>query len=277
MAAAADSNGDILRRARRDTPLELDAGLSLLHEMTREVAQGEEILAIGASAGGPMDHARGIISPLHQPAWRDVPLKQLFEAEYGCAFTVEVDTDAAALAELRFGGERAARLLYVTLSTGCGAGFLIDDEIYRGTNGVHPEYAHQAVALHASTRNRDIACECGAHGCLTALVSGNGIRHLYGVPAQQLNEEQWREVAFHLGQGLRNWASILAPDVIVLGGGVAVGGGEKLLHEAQRVMQENVRLTPAPLVRLSSLGYDTALRGAIVLAMQNGTKDASTQ
>jgi predicted NBD/HSP70 family sugar kinase len=271
MAAAADASGKILLRARHDTPVELDAGLSLLHEMIREVAQGQEILAIGASAGGPMDHARGIVSPLHQPAWRVVPLKQIFEAKYNCPFTVEVDTDAAALAEFRFGDERAARLLYVTLSTGCGAGFLIDGEIYRGTNGVHPEYAHQTVALHASTRNRDIPCECGAQGCLTALVSGNGIRHLYGVPAEQLDDQQWQEVAFHLGQGLRNWASILAPDVIVLGGGVAVGGGEKLLHEAQRVMQENVRLTPAPLVRLSNLGYDTALRGAIVLAMQNHT------
>lgn len=132
MAAAANSDGDILRRARRDTPQELDAGLSLLHEMIGEVGAGEEILAIGASVGDPLDQARGIVSPLHQPAWREVPLKQIFEDGYNCRFTVEVDTDAAALAELRFGGEGATRLLYVTLSTGCGAGFLVDGEIYRG-------------------------------------------------------------------------------------------------------------------------------------------------
>ncbi|HEX8234718.1 MAG TPA: ROK family protein [Abditibacteriaceae bacterium] len=269
MAAAADAHGNILRRTRHDTPLELDAGLSLLHDMTREVAQGEEIVAFGASAGGPMDQVRGIISPLHQPQWRDVPIKHIFEEKYGVPFRVEVDTDAAALAEWQSGGDHAVRLLYVTLSTGCGAGFLIDGEIYRGANGVHPEYAHCGVARFPSTRNAPILCECGAHDCLTALVSGNGIRHLYACAAEQLSDEQWHEVAFHLGQGLRNWASILAPDVIVLGGGVAIGGGETLLNEARRVMQENVRLTPVPQVRLSNLGYDTALRGAVVLAMQS--------
>ena len=73
-------------------------------------------------------------------------------------------------------------------------------------------------------------------------------------------------MAYNLGQGLRNLAVILAPAVIVLGGGVAVGGGEQLLKEAEKVMRAHLRLVPAPKVKLSSLGYDTALIGALVVA-----------
>ena len=75
MVAAADASGTILRRSREATPLDLDAGLELLNRMIAEVAAGDEIAAIGAAIGGPLDAERGIVSPLHQPQWRAVPLK----------------------------------------------------------------------------------------------------------------------------------------------------------------------------------------------------------
>ena len=106
-------------------------------------------------------------------------------------------------------------------------------------------------------------------------MSGNGIRRIYHKPAEHLDEEEWGEVAYNLGQGLRNLAAILAPDVIVLGGGVALGGGEKLFGEARHVMETNLRLVPPPQVRLSRLGHDTPLMGAIAFAMQGAGRGAS--
>ena len=58
-----------------------------------------------------------------------------------------------------------------------------------------------------------------------------------------------------------------APDVIRIGGGVAVGGGETFIEAAKQVMEEHLKLVPAPNVSLSHLGYDTALRGAIAMAL----------
>jgi len=112
-----------------------------------------------------------------------------------------------------------------------------------------------------------IQCECGAPDCLEALISGNGIRRIYGKPAEKLNDEEWSEVAYNLGQGLRNLSAILAPEVISLGGGVAVGGGEKLIHQARQVMEANLNLVPMPELRISTLGYDTALLGAVAVAI----------
>ncbi|GAP63052.1 glucokinase [Ardenticatena maritima] len=265
MAAAMTPDGEVIARARRPTPHALDEGIAALHDLIEQVRAGAAVLAIGAAIGGPIDPARGVVSPLHQPEWRNVPLKALMEARWGAPFRVEVDTDAAALAE--YEARPVPRLLYLTVSTGMGGGFVVDGRLYRGRNGAHPEVAHQAVPARCRFPER-VMCECGVPDCLEALVSGNGIRRIYGKPAEHLTNEEWAEVAYHLGQGLRNVATILAPDEIVLGGGVALGGGERLLAQATAVMRAHMRLVPPPLVRFSVWGYETALRGALVLARQ---------
>ena len=79
LAAAAGRDGKPLRTLRQPTPASLEEGLTLLSSMARECAAGATIRAIGASIGGPLDWKEGVVSPLHQPAWRSVPLKRLFE------------------------------------------------------------------------------------------------------------------------------------------------------------------------------------------------------
>jgi len=268
MVAAADHQGNILRRARTATSVDLEEDLANIHTMIGDVAGGDEILGIGAAIGGPLDWEQGIVSPLHQPAWRNIPLKAMMESIWGCRFHVDVDTNVAAVGEYRWGGVRAGRFLYVTLSTGMGGGFLIDGTIYRGQDGAHPEVGHQSIHFR-SLNPSAVQCECGAPDCLEALISGNAIRRIYGKPAEALSPAEWEEVAYNLGQGLRNMAALYAPDVISIGGGVAVGGGEKFIQSARDVMKEHLKLVPAPQVGLSRLGYDTALRGAIAMALSD--------
>ena len=267
MVAASDETGRELRRARRPTPQPLDAGLELLHAMIAEVAQGAPISAIGAAIGGPLDAAQGVVSPLHQHEWRNVPLKAIMENRWGCPFFVDVDTNVGALGEYALGDGKPGLLLYLTLSTGMGGGLVIDGRLYQGARGGHPEVGHQSIPFRCAHPER-VRCDCGAPDCLEALVSGTSIRRIYGRPAEQLSDAEWDEVAYNLGQGLRNLATIYLPDVIVLGGGVAYGGGERFIDAARAVMVERLRLVAAPEVRLSRLGYDTTLLGAIELARQ---------
>jgi glucokinase len=266
MVAAADTEGHILRRARRATSSSLAKDLENINSMIAQVASGENLLGMGAAIGGPLDWETGIVSPLHQPDWRNVPLKAIMEEKWGCPFRVDVDTNVAAVGEYRWGGVAARRFLYLTLSTGMGGGFLVDGRIYRGQNGAHPEVGHQAIHFRCSNPSA-VQCECGAPDCLEALVSGNGIRRIYGRSAETLSQEEWDEIAYNLGQGLRNMAAFYAPNIIRIGGGVALGGGEDFIHMAAEVMKSHLKLVPAPQVTLSHLGYDTALRGAIAMAM----------
>lgn len=268
LVGSARSDGTLIETRRESTPRPVEDGLAALHRMAREVAGAEPIIAFGAAAGGPLDYRSGRVSPLHQPEWRDVPIQEIFEREFGVPFAVDVDTNVAALGEYRFGGDpKPERLMYVTVSTGVGGGYLIGGEIYRGMNGAHPEVGHQAVPMRRRYPER-VVCECGALDCLEALVSGNGIRRIYGKAAEDLTPNEWDEVAYHLGQGLRNVAAIYLPDTIVLGGGVAVGGGEAFLASVVETMRAGLKIVPAPNVRLSRLGHETALRGATALAMQ---------
>ncbi len=210
MVAAADREGNILRRARADTSTSLETDLANINRMIAEVAAEEEIIGMGAAIGGPLDWEQGIVSPLHQPAWRNVPLKAMMESKWGCAFRVDVDTNVAAVGEYRWGGILAKRFLYLTLSTGMGGGFLVDGQIYRGQDGAHPEVGHQSINFRSSNL-RAVQCECGAPDCLEALVSGNGIRRIYGKPAEALTSQEWDEVAYNLGQGIAQHGRSLCP------------------------------------------------------------------
>lgn len=266
MVAAADREGNILRRARMATSIRLEEDLTNINTMIAAVAGNDEILGMGAAIGGPLDWEQGIVSPLHQPAWRNIPLKALMESKWNCPFYVDVDTNVAAIGEYRWGNASIKRFLYLTISTGMGGGFLVDGKIYRGKDGAHPEVGHQSIHFRCANPAA-VQCECGAPDCLEALISGNGIRRIYGKPAEELNPEEWEEVAYNLGQGLRNMAALYAPDLIRIGGGVAIGGGESFIRTARNVMEEHLKLVPPPDVSLSNLGYDTALRGAIAMAL----------
>ncbi|HSK89073.1 MAG TPA: ROK family protein [Anaerolineales bacterium] len=245
IVAAADREGNILRRARTATSASLEEDLANINNMIADTAGNDTIMGMGAAIGGPLDWERGIVSPLHQPAWRNIPLKAMMESKWSCPFHVDVDTNVAAIGEYRWGAVSARRFLYLTLSTGMGGGFLVDGKIYRGQAGAHPEVGHQSIHFRCSNLAA-VQCECGAPDCLEALVSGNGIRRIYGKPAEALSPEEWEEVAYNLGQGLRNLAALYAPDLIRIGGGVALGGGENLIQAARNVMEEHLKLVPAP-------------------------------
>lgn len=266
MVAAANRRGEILRRERADTPLDLREGIDLLNQLTAAVAGGEEVAGIGAAIGGPLDWQTGVVSPLHQPQWRDVPLKRLMEERWKAPFWVDVDTNIAALGEYYTLREKPSHFLYITLSTGMGGGYLVNGRVVRGANGAHPEIGHQSVPYRC-VNAANLSCECGAPDCLESLVSGNGIRRIYGRPAEELDPGEWEEVAWNFAMGLRNLAAVLAPGLIRVGGGVAVGGGEPFIQRAAQIMREHLYLVPAPRVELSMLGYDTALIGAISAAI----------
>jgi len=267
MVAAIDANRKIVAREKVSTPLSLEEGLALLKDLTYLVSKNSKIIAIGASAGGPLEHDTGIVSSLHFPEWNGVPLKAIMEEEFGVPFRVDVDTNAAALAEYQFSDQKVDRLLYVTLSTGLGGGFIVDGEIYRGSNGTHPEVGHQSIQYQLPIAG-PIKCPCGAIDCLEAIVSGTAIKKIYSKPAETLTEDEWDQVAYNLGQGIRNMAVIYAPSLVILGGGMALGGGDRLISGVRKVLVDNMKIVNMPDVQFSKLGYDTALWGAYALALQ---------
>jgi len=88
-------------------------------------------------------------------------------------------------------------------------------------------------------------------------------------PAEKLTEGEWEEVAYNLGQGLRNLAAIYAPEVIVLGGEL-LEGSDFFLAPVQKVVKRRALSAYTGAMRLvrSGLGRNAGLRGVSVLAME---------
>jgi len=273
IVASADKSGNIIKKVKEKTPLKLNEGIEMLKRMVREVSSDEKIDSIGCSCGGPLDYKMGVVSPLHQPEWREIPLKEIMEKEFNCRFAVDVDTNTAAMAEHKHGlGKNYRSFVYITLSTGMGGAIMTDGKLLRGKG--HPEVGHQTgnwiIKKHQPNFSlENHFCECGVKDCLEGMISGSDIKKIYGKLAEEIEDpEIWNEIGYNLGQGLRNISAIHSPEAIIVGGGVGIGLGEKILQPAREVVKNNLKIVPIPDILLSKLGYETALMGSLVLAIE---------
>ena len=126
------------------------------------------LVAIGVSFGGPVDAARGLVRLSHHvPGWEEIPLADRLQAELGAPAAVDNDANVAALGEWRFGaGQGTASLLYVTISTGIGGGWVLGGRIWGGADGMAGEIGHMIV------RPGGAPCACGRRGCAEAEACG---------------------------------------------------------------------------------------------------------
>ena len=177
----ARAGGEILAEARLDewasgaweTDLERLAACGL--EQLETAGQGRAALqAIGVSAPGPLNNARGVVVEApNLEGWLNVPVRERLEAAFGVAVHLENDANAAALAEWRFGAGRGSHnLVYLTMSTGVGAGLILDDRLYRGTRFQSGEVGHVPIVRDGRP------CSCGLRGCLEAYTGGAAVAEM---------------------------------------------------------------------------------------------------
>jgi glucokinase len=303
-AALADAQGEIIQQVSRPTMADegLEAVLGRIEESIRQVLPADtgQVSAVGVAAPGPLDPWRGIVRDApNLPGWKNVPLKDLMEAELDLPVVVGNDANLAALAEQRFGaGQGIADLIYITVSTGIGGGVIVDNRLLLGAQGLAGEVGHQTIEAHGPR------CKCGNIGCLEALAAGPAIARrarefvktgtgmaiadlvggdLDKITAKVVNQaaqagdpiaiELFRQAGFYIGVGIVNLLHIFNPSLIVIGGSVTKAGD--LLFEPiraavrQRAMVsyywENTPIVPA------TLGDDVALLGAVALVLLRDT------
>jgi len=173
--ALGDERGRLRASRRRPTAPsgEPERDLERLAEdaraLVREAGMGlQDVAAVGLSLPGPYDPERELVcSPPNLPGWREVPARAWLAAALGRPVYVENDANAAALAEWRFGAGRGFRdLVFLTMSTGVGAGLVLGGRLHRGLAWGAGEVGHAPVEWEGE------ACACGLRGCLEAYVGG---------------------------------------------------------------------------------------------------------
>jgi glucokinase len=140
------------------------------------------------------------------------------------------DARAFGLAELRLGAGRGHRsMVGLTLGSGIGGVFAVDGRVHQGHDGTAGEMGHQTIDPNGPS------CSCGNRGCLEAYARADRIAAACGtatveeaVRAAEGGDERAREglaeVGRYLGIGIANMITVISPDCVVLGGGVAAAG-----------------------------------------------------
>lgn len=239
-------------------------------------SQDAHLAGIGIGSTGQVNPATGeVLKNAFLPAWEGQNPAAWLGERFGVRAALENDADAGALAEWRLGaGKNARRMIYLTISTGIGAGMVFDGQVYRGAGGVHPEVGHHTIDPAGPQ------CFCGNRGCWETLASGRALAARMQALQPAFEGDAARvcdlaeagdlfareAVAAHagaLGIGLANLITLFAPDVIVLGGGL-MRRAQLFLSVARRTIQERCHLVPAQNTHLviSEFGSDTALVGA---------------
>ncbi len=213
------------------------------------------VAGIGICAPGPLNPKTGVVlNPPNLPGWRNVELARLVSERFALPCRVENDANAAGLAEYLFGAARGySSVFYATLSTGIGAGIILDGKIYHGKNGAAAEGGHVTIDWKSG-----VICNCGTPGCIEALASGTAIEKRHGMTAEQLGRALAAgdaraaaildEVAEMLAAWLGSVVSLLDPDIIVAGGGMS-RIGEPLFARLRawvprRTINQHARHTP---------------------------------
>ncbi|GJF31554.1 hypothetical protein KNE206_42540 [Kitasatospora sp. NE20-6] len=286
-----DHDGRILHQVQLPTPARESADhvLRAVHAVLDLLAAHplwERAAALGIGSAGPVDIAAGTVSPVNIPAWRAFPLTERAAAHPAVGTRAVVlggDAVAMTAAEHWRGAARPyTNALCIVVSTGVGAGLVLDGSVRPGPTGNAGHLGHITVDLDGDP------CPCGSRGCLEGLASGTAI-------ARRALRDGWRPtghdttatavaaaartgdpVALHsfdraaraLAAGIAATATLVEIQAAVIGGGVAKAGSvflDPLRHHlatyATLPFTSGIALLPA------ALGTDAGLVGAAALAL----------
>ena len=259
-AARVDGDGRILERHRLPTEgsnaEDLFDGLVALVE---PLLAGGTLGGCGVGCGGPMTSGGEKVSPLNIPQWRSFPLRARLAERLGMPVVVDNDAKAFALAEGRLGAAAgASNYIALVVSTGVGAGIVVDGRLLHGRLGNAGHIGHVVVESDGPP------CACGGRGCLEALASGTALERVLGYPPSQAPEEVRRRTGRLVGRALGAVVNLLDLRLAVVGGSVALGFGDTFFEEAQAELdaRSGLDFTDGSRVVPAGLGGDGPLVGA---------------
>ncbi|MFE7524402.1 ROK family protein [Kitasatospora sp. NPDC057542] len=289
--ALVDGDGRLRHRLQLPTPAAEPgtAVLAVVHQVLAQLAGTADwaaVTAVGIGSAGPVDLAGGTVSPVNIPGWRSFPLVAAVAAHPAVAaraLPVHLAGDGVAMAAAEHwqGAARGAdNALCLVVSTGVGAGLVLDGAVRPGPSGNAGHLGHITVELDGEP------CPCGSRGCLEGLASGTAIarralaagwqpadgdRTARAVAASAAAGDPVALASFDraaqaLAAGIAATAALVDLSRVVIGGGVA-GAGDLLFAPLARHLDRYAALSyiRGLDVRRAELGTDAGLIGAAAL------------
>lgn len=233
--------------------------------------------ALGIASFGPLDvnpssPTYGYIMETPKPGWARTDLLGTLRRALNVPLALDTDANAAALAEYFYGAGRGAdSLVYLTVGTGINCGVFV-----RGQFINHPEVGHMFIRRHPKDK---FPGHCPYHAdCLEGMASGPALNGRWGTQDQLAREHSALEIeAYYLAQAVSTIRYLLAPKLVILGGGVMHWAQQALPVIRQEVLKlfngyiSNLRTLEAVerFVILPALGDNAGICGALELGMRS--------
>ncbi|MCU4744276.1 ROK family protein [Halobacteria archaeon AArc-m2/3/4] len=304
-AVVAESDGAIIGVSRNETPngpTGIDVTEAVLATLRNAIADAgvdpEMIRAAGIGSFGPFDLAEGaVIDPANLPDTVDRipltgPVGNLIDSD---RVYLHNDTNAGVIGERFHSDRNPDDMVYLTISSGIGAGICCDGQILDGWDGNAGEVGHCVV----DPRGR-LTCGCGRDGHWEAYCSGNNIPKYAKLLAEDdptidtdlpLEDPDFSakdvfdvadsdELAAHTIDQLAHWNAIgvanivhsFAPLVVSFGGAVALHNPDEVVDPVRQRVSEMV-MSNVPEIKVTDLGDDVVVEGALASALTEGTGD----
>ncbi len=285
----------IIHEARRPTPRDagpeavvraIEAFLEeLLAAAARLPSPVGRPLGAGVAVPGIVDEAAGIARSSANLGWRDVALARHLEDAVGLPVALGHDVRAGALAEHRLGAGRGFDgMLFLPLGYGVAAAIVADGRLVIA-QGHAGEIGHLVVEPGGDP------CGCGGRGCLETVASASAIARRYAqrsgqgdgpsVDAREVaarcraGDETaiavWTEAVHALAFAIAVSVALLAPEVVVVGGGLSLAG-EQLLGPLRAAVSGHLSFVPVPRITTATLGDRAGCLGAAILARERVMK-----
>jgi len=299
--AIVDGRGDVTGQARRPTPTsggpeDVAAAMAdALQEAAKEAGvESGELAGIGVGSPGDADEKTGVVSSAKNlPGWEgSFPLAEKLKETLGTEVRIGNDVQVATEAEFHLGaGQEFQSLLGVFWGTGVGGGLMLDGKPWLG-RGAAGEIGHMVV------KRGGAKCPCGRKGCLEAYAGRSAME----AEARRQHEEGQKTDLFHLmekhdkprltsgiweraldhgdhlaeklieravealGTGIASAVNLVDPEAVILGGGLGVRFGERLMDPLREEMSKHLFVDERPpAVRVASLGDLGGAIGASLL------------
>ena len=283
-------------KAQRGTEAVIERIVRCVHDVVDEADLSmKQVTAVGVGAPGAVDGDSGtVIFAPNMDGWKDVPLKKELEKSLGTPVVVENDANIAVVGvhEVELKGKPKS-VVGIFVGTGIGGGLILDGKLYSGFNHTAGEIGHMMLDVNGPK------CGCGNKGCFEALASRTAIfqrikagvkdgektmlTEMLGDNLEDMRSGDLRkavrrgdkfvskvmeETAEYIGIGVASLVNILAPEVVVLGGGVMEALSDEMMNTIIKAAKEHAM--PGTLkgvdIVASHLGDNAGITGAAVLA-----------
>jgi glucokinase len=262
---------------RRDGVVEVEQLAELVDLLSEHAATlGATVRGLGIAVPGIVDGERGVVRFTANLGWRDVALRDVLAARTGLPMRIEHDVRTGGLAEFTLGAAAGVRnAMFMPVGTGIAAAFRVD-----GHDLTADGYAGEIG--HAIADPDGPACGCGARGCLEAFASASAIARRYTERTGEavdgaaevvdrlragdaVAQRIWDDAIAALATVLTTAVVLLAPEVIVIGGGLAEAG-ELLLAPLRTELTARLTFHRRPRLVPAFLGDNAGCIGAALLA-----------